>query len=625
MQFSVKSQLIFLLKYILFWILLFDFQRILFSIHFYEKLSITNFSEWIGVFYYSIKLDLATACILTAPLILWLFIKPFTQNKWITRFFKFLLFLCVLLVCLIHAGEINAYGEWNHKLTTRVFTHLANPDEVFRTADYTMTILFFVYLILELKFAQLMWKVLNKEFFFRFEFSEVKKKLTAYISYVFVTILFIGVLIIGARGGLQQIPINTSSSTYSNHAILNDISTNSAFFFGSSYIHYNKADVEHLLPDIDEEVATQRVEELYSFPDGHQQFITSKEPNIVLILLESWTSEAVGILSENKGATPNFDSLTKSGVLFDNIHSCGSTSEIGNSSLFSGYPAIPGVFITWYPEKNRQLRSFNQDLQDSGYHTGYVFSGDLRYGKIGGYLMEHGFDDLKDEKDFPSHLEKGKLNYYDEALYELLTARINNSPEPFLHCAFTGSTHSPYDHPKRENQNWSGSEENFMNSVIYADEELGKFLMESKNEPWYDNTLFILTADHGHSAPNSTNPNESKHYRIPLLFYGNVIDSTYRGKRINVLGSQSDIAATVLAQLGIEHKKNYPFSRDLTNPNMKEFVLHTIIGGFGWKSPTAEYSYHIYNQQVIKDSISDDEKLDCHSFLRVMYNDFDNR
>jgi len=144
------------------WILLFDFQRILFSIHNWDKLDDVSFSEWLLTFVYSFRLDLATAAYLSIIPLLLLCIGLLLDRNWLKRVFYYFVMFEVLVVALIHAGEINAYTEWNHKLTSRVFMHLAHPDEVFRTADYLMTFLFFIYAALELALVWFMYKWLFK-------------------------------------------------------------------------------------------------------------------------------------------------------------------------------------------------------------------------------------------------------------------------------------------------------------------------------------------------------------------------------------------------------------------------------------------------------------------------------
>jgi len=591
----VKELGFYFFKLFLFWVLLFDFQRVLFSVHNWGKFNDFNYSDWFLSFIYSIPLDLSTASFLSILPLLFILVYIIYPSKVTYRIFTYLIIIEALTCSFIQSGEINAYVEWNHKLTPRVFTHLSNPNEVFRTADYLMTFFFFFYTLLQMLFA---WKIIF--FFFKRKDIIIPEKiffrvLKGVISFIFVG----GFSFLLARGGTQQIPININSSSFSKSHIINDLCTNSTYYFANSYLIYNRSDIDNLIPVVEPTFANSIVKNLYNYNhDYDSKIFTIKYPNIVLVILESWAAEAVGCLSETKGATSNFDLLSEEGLLFTNIYSTGSTSEIGNISIFSGVPSIPQISFSSQPEKHRKLRALNQDFQELGYSSGYIFSGDLKYGNIEGYFLDHGFEDVIDERSFPSQLDRGKLNYYDESLYNLFFERINQSNEPFFQCAFTGSTHSPYDHPKDKNFNWKGIESNFMNSLIYADRCIGDFMKKCKEKSWYDNTVFVFVADHGHATPNFQSPHETEFYRIPLLFWGKPLKEEFRGKKINKIGSQLDIARTLMNQID-DKNSFYTWSKDLLNPNVSQFAFHTVIGGYGWVTEKGSMIYSLQSQKII--------------------------
>lgn len=606
----------------LFWVLLFDFQRIIFSIHHWDKLAEISWLEWLLTFVYSIKVDVSMAAYLTVLPLLLSVIHLIFQKKWTKFLARFILLFEALIVVLIHAGEINAYTEWNHKLTSRVFMHLSNPDEVFRTADQSMTLWFIVYSILEWTFAYRMMKWLLK-----FDFSSVlAKKLPKIVVGTLSFIIYIPVLFLIMRGGIQPIPLNIDGAYFSRKPIVNDLSVNSTYFFINSYILYSNSDLDKYMPDISLDVATKIVDEMYDFPKEHSiSILENEKPNVVFVILESWAAEAVGVLNGGNGATPYFDELTKKGLLFTQIYSVSNTSEKGNSAIFSGYPAIPGLAITSHPEKHRKIATLNEDLKMWGYNSNYIFSGDLKYGNIGSYFMEHGFDDVKDEKDFPRDLERGKLNYFDEDLYSIFLKRINNSKEPFLQCAFTGSTHSPYDYPKSGKEPWTGDEANFMNSVVYADKSLHDFVENCKNQPWFDNTLFVFVADHGHGTPNVMGAHSNDFYRIPLLIWGKPLKKDFEGKRIDKVGSQVDIPATLLYQMGGDISR-YPWSKDLLNPNVPEFAFHTIIEGYGFVTDKGKLAFHNGMNGYLTEEYegSDEDIQKSKAFLKMVYESYKN-
>ncbi len=609
---------------ILFWIICFDLQRILFSIHHWGKLESVGFGEWLLSFVYSFRLDLATACALSALPFIARLIGHYSSWKWTYRIFRIILMtLLVILVC-VQAGEIVAYTEWNHKLTSRVFMHLANPDEVARTASYGMIFWFILYAGIQFAFGW--W--LAKKFFHRIPLKNGQFNWKQLIAFPLQLGITLALMFLFLRGGLQQIPLNIGAAVYTDKPIANDLSINSLYFFGKSYLLYNRSSIDELMPKVDKKLAAREVKSWYNYPKEHDQFFLKQtRPNVVFIVLEGWSAEGIGTLGPTKGATTQFDKLAKEGLLFTDFYSTGTTSEIGNSSIFSGNPAVPEVSISMQPEKHRKLHSINEDFENWGYHTSYIFSGDLKYGNIGGYFMDHGFDVVKDENDFPSDLPRGKLNFYDRDLYKFLIKEINSHKKPFLQCAFTGSTHSPYDQPKGKGKRFTGEEADFMNSMVYADECLGEFIRNCKKYDWYKNTLFVFVADHGHATPTTVDPGASKFYHIPLLFFGEPIKEAYRGKRMNVVGSQSDIAATLLTQMKGDPSR-YPWSKDLMNPKVPQFAFHSIIRGYGWITPKGSLAW--YMEQKIKGEVTykpEDFKLElknCNWFLSSIYEDYKN-
>jgi len=607
------------------WIAIFDIERILFSFHNWDKFEEISFGEWLGAFVYSFRLDIATASLLSIIPTLFLIAYIFHPNKWLKLTFFILLITEIVLCGMIHSGEITAYPEWNHKLTSRVFTHLLNPDEVVRTADGSMTFWFIFYLGIELFVSYKLMRWLLDPIFKPFD----GKKLNWYYSVpaglgAYTTSGLIFILL--GRGGTQQIPINIDSAYYSKHYAANDLSVNSFYFFGKSFLLYIRSEYGAMFPQIPEKESRENLKDFFNYDVNHDQyFLKNNRPNIVFIVLESWTANAIGSITGEEGATPYFDELTKEGLLFTNIYASAGTSEIGNSTIFSGYPALPEISISMQPDKHRKIPCFNQDLKKWGYSSHYLFSGDLKYGNIGSYFTDHGFDELADENDFSSDLPRGKLNYYDEDLYDLFLKKIRYTQAPFLHCAFTGSTHSPYDFPDRGTPTWEGSESKFMSSMFYADKCLNDFIQKCKLEPWYQETIFVLVADHGHASAKVKNPNLGAYFHIPLLIFGQPLKEEYRGQRIPTVGSQGDIVRTLLYQMGGDFQR-YKWSKDLMNPNCPEFALHTINRGFGWITNKGNFSYnmdakHIPDNSFNKDQFSIEEKR-CHSFMSLIYYEY---
>lgn len=586
------------------------------------KVSSAGWLEVLKSFFFSLRLDFSAAAMLSILPFLFYIIWKSLGDKVFKTVFKIIFGTIVFLVVFIHAGEINAYPEWNHKLSSRVFTHLANPDEVGRTASWKMVFWFVFYTLIGLVAAFVLAKNLFKKDLKESLDKKLVGRLISFASFLVLTPL----LILSARGGLQPIPINIDAAYYSKASIANDVSVNSTYYFGKSFLLYNRSNLDDVFPKMDYDKALSIKNKLYSTEsDTSFAILTNQRPNIVFVVLEGWSANAMKSITGNGGVTPYFDELTKEGLLFSKFYANGGTSEIGNATIFGGFPALPEISMSMQPEKHRKLPALNEDLKKLGYYSGYVFSGDLKYGNIGSFFTDHGFDSVEDENDFPKGLPRGRLNFYDEDLFTFFLKNINQTPEPFLQAAFTGSTHSPYDYPQRKNQTYDGPEKEYMNSMIYADESLHDFIQKSKKEKWYKNTLFVLVADHGHTTPNQSDPNQGNYFHIPLLFFGEVLKPAFKGKKIDIVGAQNDIATTLLHQLGLKTDK-YPWSKNLLNPTTKSFALHTVTRGYGWISNTGNFSYNLDLKNVLDQNYSASEfekqSLICKAYLVELYRQF---
>lgn len=590
------------------WLLVFTLQRVLFFIaHHHDIPSSKGNLSFLLVFVYALRLDLSTIAYLITPYLIVKSMHTSLEWSWLRKLLKIIVYAELFIVSFIHSGETVAYYEWGHKLTTRVFMHLSMPDEVARTADTSSIFLFLLIFLIELAGATLLIKWLKP--FDNLSPPKTNNRHVRIISPIITVFLGLPISLLFARGGFQQIPINIDSAYFSPHQIINDVSVNSSYFFGNSLFLYNRSDVSSHLPKIAHFKATQITKRLYEKDSTHANFFMgSSKPNVVLIILEGWSANAMGWIQKGKSASPNFDRLAEQGVLFTNIYATNTTSEIGNTSLFAGYPSIPETALSLYPEKHRNLPTINEKLKENGYTTQYLFGGDLKYGNIKGFLMEHGFDKLLDENDFDPNLTRGKLNYFDSDLYKFALDEINRSRPPFLQCIFTGSTHSPYDHPPLKKAVFNGEERKYLNSMVYSDQCLAGFISNCKKQEWYKNTIFVLVSDHGHATPGINSPFETAFFRIPLLIFGDPIIEQYKGTKFNTLGSQADLAATLLHQLHLSNN-DFPFSKDLMSSSKQRFAFYSTIRGYGFVTPLGSIMHNFDSRKTTSDDIADKTKF----------------
>jgi len=221
-------------------------------------------------------------------------------------------------------------------------------------------------------------------------------------------------------------------------------------------------------------------------------------------------------------------------------------------------------------------------LNDKNYFTSFYFGGQLMYGNIKSYLVYNEFDRLIEEEDFNSRLPRGKMGLHDEYLFERFARDLDAMPRPFFATAFTLSSHSPYDQPGERPITRIKRENDFVNSVFYTDQSLGRFFEEVKNKPWFENTLFVILSDHSHPSYKNYPLRTFEYHNIPLLLYGGALKKEFRGKQNDRIFSNVDLTKTLLRQLKMP-ADDFFWSRDIFNPYSTEYAYFDLTTGFGWK------------------------------------------
>jgi phosphoglycerol transferase MdoB-like AlkP superfamily enzyme len=606
----VKKILFALVRQFIFWIVFFNFTRLVFVLYhakllWIEKIPLTNI---LVMPLHALRLDLATACyIMIIPFFI-LVVQSIYSPKWINMVNKVYTAILCFAYALTAAGEIGIYSEWKTKLTYKVVKYLSHPSEIYNSSESSI----FILLIFLFLFMFLAGFVAYVKFF---AVNIIREKRNFLFTVLFFLIMP-PLLVLGMRGGLQPISINQSESYYSRHNILNLASVNNFFNLYISIFenlpNFNRNPYVYM----DQAKEVKILKELFAIKkDTTISILKNPRPNIVLLIMESWSADLMEDLGGDPGITNEFKKLEKNGILFDHFYASGSRSEQGMACIFGGFPAHPVSAITVQPDKFVKLPSLPQVLQKDGYYTSFYFGGQLIYGNIKGYIMFNNFDKIMEESDFPSSLPRGKLGIHDQYTLNYQLDELATQKQPFFSALFTVSTHAPYDQPYKRPLTWGANENKYINGAYYTDHCLGEYFAKAAKQPWFNNTLFIIVADHSHNSYRNWDPQSREYHKIPMLFYGNVIKDEFKGKRWPKLGNQQDIAATLLSQLGIGHQQ-FHWSKNLFNPYSPDFAYYTNEDGAGWIRPDAYFSFETTNnyfhfQEIrpeIKDSIINEGK-----------------
>jgi len=280
------------------------------------------------------------------------------------------------------------------------------------------------------------------------------------------------------------------------------------------------------------------------------------------------------------------------------------------------------------PSKSEKLSSLNKILSSDGYSSSFFYGGEIGFANMKSYLAGSHFKTIVDEASFEKNQLSPKWGAHDQFVFEKQLQFLDNETEPFFSVILTLSSHEPFEVPMQTPFIGNDESDKFRKAVYYSDHSLGEYFSAAKKESWYNKTLFILVADHGHRLPRNNDLNRYESKRIPLLFYGNVLKENVRGTTISKTGNQHDIAATLLNQLKIDYS-GFPRSKDLLNAGTKEFAYYTNDDVLGWVTPADKFIY-IYSSKELQNTggpsitspLNDSIVLDAKAYLQTHYADF---
>lgn len=571
-------------RQLLFWILFFNFTRFSFILYYFHLLHFEQipFQEVILLPYHAFKLDLATACYFMIFPFLILVVQSVYSPRWINTINRIYASILIVFYAITAVGEMGIYSEWKTKISYKVIKYLNHPGEIYNSAgttDFLVLVLILVVMI-----------GIGFFFYIRWFYPVLARVTRTWFSLVFLLLTPV-CLFLGMRGGIQAIPINQSEAIYSKYNILNVASVNNIFNLYISVFENLQNFNQNPYVFMDDTIAQSLISKLYEIrKDTTLKILTVRWPNIVLLILESWSADLIEDLGGKPGITPAFRKLEEGGILFTNIYASGSRSEQGMASIFGGFPSHPISCITVQPDKYNKFPSLSLELEEAGYSTAFYFGGQLIYGNIKGYIYYNGFQKVMEVYDFPTDFPKGKLGIHDEYTLGYMANDLAGVKQPFFAALFTVSTHSPWDQPYEKPLKWGDNEYEYINAAFYTDHCLEVFFHQVASKPWYDSTLFIIVADHSHNSYYNWHPYSKEYHKIPMLFYGNVIRKEYRGSTWNIMGNQHDIAATVLAQLDLPANQ-FHWSKNLFNPYVTEFAYFSNEDGAGWIRPDGYFSF----------------------------------
>lgn len=498
-----------------------------------------------------------------------LFISVFLNARKIAHGLTFLTIALVVLCSLIITVDLELYHHWGFRMNTTPLLY-AGKEAVGSVSVLVIAKLLLVFVFLSTVSC---WVFIRK---IRPLILDTRP---ARPATAFVLLGFTVLMIIPIRGSFTVAPMNTgfvyyhNRKPYANHVAVNVV-WNFLYSLTKSSDDYPENFFDHYQTE-------NLFSALYRNSNQTTPVLSTREPNIILIILESFTANVVAPLGGRADLTPTLNQLSREGILFDSVYSSGDRTDKGIISILSAYPAQPHSSIIKLPGKTQKLPQLTQKLKDLNYRTSFIYGGDIDFANFRSYLNIGGFDHLTSLDDFDDELYTSKWGVHDHFMFERAMQELDTTREKFFKVILTLSSHEPFDVPMPPYITGSDEESLFLNSCYYADQSLGKFIEYCKAKPWWKNTLLVITADHGHRFPGNKSVHEKEKFRIPLILAGGAVatDTT-----IHTVGSQTDIANTILAQIDRPHA-DFIFSKDLLAPDVKPFASYFYNDGYGFIMP----------------------------------------
>ena len=614
-QTFMKQSVLFFFKYYLFWIGFFLFFKVFFLLYNFSILSGFPSSDIIGIFTHGIIMDISAAgylSLLPGLLIAFGFVLFPRLSRSIIKIYTLVL---LIIVTIIGLGDAGLYIDWGIRINTQILLHLQNPGGMYAAISLGQIILILVCWIV----ICVGWYWLYKKIFTKKYKQTIQAKWMSIPLLVFLT----AALILPIRGGVNTSPLNHSHVYFSNNLHANQSTYNYFwnFIYSISQAQFNKKLVNYMSAD----EATKIVASTYDSNETYPIYIKQKgqQPNVVFIILESFSSKIISSTGGLPNATPRLNQLCKEGILFTNFFATGNRSDKGICALIGGYPSvINGTTILSAPEKMKRLYYFPKQFKKHGYDLSFYYGGDINLYNTRSALMQSGFTHIVSNTDFPNNISSiQKWGVPDHHLYARFFDDLKNRKQPFFTTVYNISSHEPFDIPDYKKITGTESRDKYLNAIAYSDSCLGVFMDKLKASPLWKNTLVVITSDHGHLLPEPSTIEDPASYRVPLLWTGGVIDSSFVCDNIAM---HNDLGPTLIQQMG--WKDTIPkFSKNIFGKHQYAFYFGGV--GWGFVSPDFVMFQNINVQQTQIFSQEMNQKSDslinfARAFVQFLHDDF---
>lgn len=414
-----------------------------------------------------------------------------------------------------------------------------------------------------------------------------------------ILLLLTGLLFLPIRGGITVSTMNTGQAYYSQNAYLNHSAVNPLFSLLESITHQEDFASQYRFmkdKEADKIFATMTsTSDENTYPLLNEATFKKGTPDILIVIMESFASDIMPSMGSYKDVAVCLDSIAQQSILFTRFYANSFRTDRGMVSVLSGYPAQPTTSIMRYPRKTSQLPSIARNLAKyKNYKTTYYYGGDADFCNMRSYLVSQGYQHIISDANFPIEDKLSKWGVPDHILAAKMMEDIKaqqNEKRPMLRILQTSSSHEPFEVP------YHRLKDKRLNAFAYTDSVMGAIVREYRKLPRWKNTLIVFVPDHVGGYKENLNDHDRSRYQIPLILTGGVIS---RPMKVGIIGSQHDIAATLLGQLGVEHRE-FTFSKNMMSDATPKFAFFAVNDAFGIVSEENSLIYDNRAKRIVYD------------------------
>ena len=581
-------------------------EKPLFLLWYHAQAAEASAAELALVVWNGLKLDQTVAGYITALPLLVVLAALWIPGRWSRSVLKGYLLVIAAVSATAFAANLALYEYWAFPLDSSVLQYLASPKEAL--ASVTAGQLLLPLLVAAAVFGGMAWCYLRV-----LRLYDPARRSTHRAGSTLVLLLAAGVLFLPIRGGVSVATANVSKVYFSGRMFLNHAAVNPLFSFLSTLSDGDDALYEYeFFPEPERAAIFEPLRGDLPAGIGTDTLLRTRRPNVVLFLVESFGRSTVDERVGGEPVAPEFQRLKGEGVYFDNLFANSFRTDRGTVAVLSGFPAQTKMSVMKLPVKSQRLPSIARSLRREGYATSFYYGGDLNFTNTASYLYGTGFDRLTWQKDLHFDAPTSKWGYADDVVIDAFTDHVlaeAASQRPFFAAMLTLSSHEPFDVP------FAKFDDPMLNAMAFTDACLGRFVERVRQTPVWKDLLVILIADHAYPYPYGIANSDALRHRIPMLWLGGAVR---RPAVVETYGSQSDLAATLLAQLGIAHG-DFLFSRDLFDPARPKFGYWCFNNGFGVADAGGTTIFDCTSARVISPDSTAAQLRDGKAMLQTTY------